>query len=72
MVILAITLSGVNKMTTQTSDNYTALLKSELKKARVEKSNNYLRVSSKRDDIDMSKLLSADNASEFEDYFNTL
>jgi len=59
-------------MTTEKELSIASLLKSELKKARVQKSNNYRRVSTKRDDIDMDKLLSADNTSEFEEYFNSL
>jgi len=49
-----------------------SLLKSELKKARVQKSNNYGRVSTKRDDIDMSRLLNADDTTHLQDLFETL
>ena len=52
--------------------NREVLIKKAVTSIREKKSNNYLKVSSMRDDIDMNKLLSADNASEFEDYFNTL
>ena len=59
-------------MTIEKELSIASLLKRELKKARVEKSNNYKRVSTKRENMSMDKLLSADNASEFEEYFNTL
>ena len=53
-------------------DKIAQLLKSELKKARIEKSNNYLRVSSAKDKLDMSKLLNSDDTSELREYLDTL
>jgi len=53
-------------------DRIAALLKVELKKARIQKSNNYLRVSSAKDDLDMSKLLNSDDTSELEALFKTI
>lgn len=59
-------------MTTEKELSIASLLKSELKKARVQKSNSYRRVSTKRDDIDMNKLLSADNSSDLKEFLDTL
>lgn len=59
-------------MTTEKELSIASLLKSELKKARVQKSNNYRRVSTKRDDIDMSRLLNADNTSDLKEFLDAL
>jgi len=52
--------------------NREVLIKKAVASIREKKSNNYLKVSSMKDKLDMNKLLSADNTSEFEEYFNTL
>jgi len=53
-------------------DKIAQLLKSELKKARIEKSNNYRRVSSARDNLDMNRLLNSDDTSDLTDLFETI
>lgn len=53
-------------------DKIAQLLKSELKKARIQKSNNYMRVSSAKDKLDMNKLLNSDDTSELEALFETI
>jgi len=49
-----------------------SLLKLELKKARIKKSNNYKRVSSMKDKLEMSRISNSDGTSDLKEYLDTL